>query len=115
MARDAGHSALLRRHHHPPKLIEAVADYVLDGEPPPPELRRAFDYKAWGVNLMQLPAGELRTINRAMNAYSTLNSYRKAGAKGQAKEWTENNPDDWEFVSAIIADRMKRRKERKHV
>jgi hypothetical protein len=90
-----------------------VADYVFDNAPPPPELRRAFDYKAWGINLLQLPAGEIRTINRAMNAYSTLRDYRKAQARGKASEWTEQNPDDWQFVSAIIADRMTRAKERK--
>lgn len=90
--------------------MQAVADYVLDDAEPPPVLRRAFDYKAWGVNLLELPPGEVRAVNTAMNAYNTLSNYRRAGAQGKTKEWTESNPEQWEIVSALLADRMARRK-----
>jgi len=87
-----------------------VAAYVLDDTAPPPDLRRAFDYRAWGVDLYQLPPGEVRRINRAMNTYNTLTAYKRAGAKGETAEWSKNNPEAWEQVSAILAERMKRRK-----
>lgn len=90
--------------------MQAVADYVLDDTEPPPHLRRAFDYKAWGVDIFKLPPGELRAINQAMNAYNTLSSYRRAGAQGKTKEWTESNPEQWEIVSALLSERMVRRK-----
>lgn len=85
-----------------------MADYVYDKTPPPPALRRALDYKAWGVNLFQLPPGELVAINRAMNTYNALNAYRRAAGQNKTKEWTEQYPDAWNFVSLIIAERMNR-------
>jgi hypothetical protein len=88
-----------------------VADYVYENTPPPPELRRAFDYRAWGVDVFRLPPGELRAINQAMKTYNTLTSYRRAASKQQASEWTEQNPEDWDFVSRILADRMRRARE----
>lgn len=90
-----------------------MAAHILDEEPSPPELRRAFDYKAWGVNVLELPAGELRAVSMAMYAYNALTGYQKASKKFEATEWSKANPEKWEFVSAIQAERMKRKREQR--
>lgn len=82
----------------------------MDGEPPPELLRRAWTCKAWSVDVMRLPAGDLPAMNSALNAYNALDGYTKAGAKGEAGKWTEAHPDAYEFVSGVIAERMQRRK-----
>lgn len=88
-----------------------MAAHILDDEPSPPELRRAFDYKAWGVNVLELPAGELRSASMAMYAYNALTGYRAATKKNETVKWTEANPEKWEFVSAIQAERRRRKRE----
>ena len=90
-----------------------MAAHILDDAPSPPELRRAFDYKAWGVNVLDLPPGELRAISLAMYAYNALTGYENAARKQAAVAWTEANPEKWEFVSAIMAERMRRNREKK--
>lgn len=85
-----------------------MAAHVLDNEPPPDQLRRALDYRGWNVNVMELTPGELPRSNVALNAYNALTAYRRAAASGRSKEFTEQNPEAWEFVSSILADRMRR-------
>lgn len=87
-----------------------MADYVLGNEPPPPELIRAFDYEQWGVNIMELPPGEIRAASQSINAYKNLAAYKQAAGSNRTSEWTAQNPQAWEFVSAIIAERMKRKR-----
>lgn len=84
-------------------------DYVYSDGPPPPALVRAFDYKAWGVDVHDLPPGMVRAISNAWNVYSLLNEYRGAAGRGKTADWTIANPAKWEQVSALLADRMKRR------
>ena len=86
----------------------AVADYVLGDEPPPPELVRAFDYKTWGVNVLDLPPGEARIASQAWNTYENLAAYKRAAGQHKTSEWTASNPQAWEFVSGLIAERMRR-------
>ena len=88
----------------------AVGDYVFDGSPAPPELERAFDFKTWGVNVLDLPPGEVRAVTRAYNAYSHLSSYKSAAAAHRAADWTAQNAQSWEFVSAVLAARMERKR-----
>lgn len=85
-----------------------MAAYVIDKDPPPPELVRAFDYKTWGVNVHEMPPGEVRAVTTAWNAYQHLNGYYSA-PPGRAVEWTKRNPQGWEFVSGIIAERKRRK------
>lgn len=87
-----------------------MAEHVLDGSPPPAPLRRAWSYQAWHVDVFRLPPGELPQVNAALNAYNALKSYRQAAKATKTKEWTEANPDAWEFVSSILAERMRRQR-----
>lgn len=88
----------------------AVADYVLGDEPPPPELIRAFDYDTWGVDVLDLPPGEVRIASQAINTYKNLAAYKGAAGRNKTSEWTAQNPQAWDFVSGLIAERMKRRR-----
>ena len=83
-----------------------VAAHVLDGEPPPQELSRALNYRAWGVvDIMNLPAGLLARMNIALSYYWPLTGYKQAGAKNETVAWSKNNPQDWEIVSRVLAER----------
>lgn len=85
----------------------AVAAVIYDQAPPPPELVRAWDYKAWGVNVLDLPAGEAPKISRAFNTYSHLSAYRRAAGSIRSVKWTQENPDAWAFVSWVLAERFR--------
>jgi len=83
-----------------------VAAYVFDNTPPPPELKRALNYKAWGVvDIMNLPAGLLSRMNIALSYHRALSGYRQANAQHKTVEFTKNNPKEWEMVSEILAKR----------
>lgn len=86
--------------------MRAVSDHAFDGEKIPPELQQALNYRAWGVgNIMTLPAGLLPRMNVSLNVYRAIQGYRSAGNK--SVEWTRRNPQQWEIVSALIADRKR--------
>ena len=85
----------------------AVAGYVMDGDPPPPELTRALNYRSWGVaDVMMLPAGLLPKMNTTIAYYKALSGYKSAGLK--KVPWIEQNPEGWELVTRIMAERRKR-------
>lgn len=86
----------------------AVAAYAWDGEPPPPELSRALNYRAWGVSdVMQLPAGLLPRMNTSIACYNALSSYKSAGI---AKlPWIEKNPQAWDIVTRVMNMRKQQR------
>jgi len=83
-----------------------VADYVLGDDPPPPYLIRAFDYKQWGVNVLDLPPGEVRAVSQAINAYDNLAAYKRAAGHHRVRDWTLQNPQAWDFVSRLLAKRL---------
>lgn len=86
----------------------AVAAYVLDDEPPPPELRRALNYRAWGVaDVMNLPAGLLPKMNTALTYYNALSGYKSAAAQRKAADFAKNNPPAWDLVTRILSERKK--------
>lgn len=85
-------------------------DYVYGDGPPPPELVRAFDYKAWGVDVHDLPPGMIRSVSQAWNVYSLMSEYRGAAGRNKSADWTNAHPQKWEQVSRLLADRMKRRR-----
>lgn len=79
----------------------AVAAYVLDDEPPPPELSRALNYRSWGVaDVMMLPAGLLPKMNTVLAYYNALASYKSSGLK--KVPWIEKNPQAWDLVTRIL-------------
>lgn len=80
-----------------------MAAHCFDGDAAPPELRRAFDFKTWGVDLMNLPAGELDRANNALGAYNAINAY--LNAKGNTAQWAKDNRRAWEFVAEVIKKR----------
>jgi len=86
-----------------PKLTEAVAAHVLDGEPPPPFLVQAFDYKAWNGDTGGLPLGMFPPMRSAFNAYQALSGYMSASPN--RGDWIARNPAGWDFVANVIADR----------
>lgn len=73
---------------------------MFDDSGPPPILSRAFNYRGWGVNLLELPADELHSLNTAWNTYRALGSFVSAGQ--DVVTWTRRNPKQWDFVSKII-------------
>lgn len=79
---------------------------MFDGHPPPPPLMRAWDYEHYGVDLMELPPGELPLIRTANNAYRALSSYKNAS--GNTAKWAEQNPDTWAWVAEVLAERRTR-------
>lgn len=87
----------------------AVAGYVFDKHPAPPELLRAWDYQAYGVNVLELPAGELPHVKLANNSYRAMAGYKHAGA-GKTVAWSRANPDEWAFVASVLEVRLNTRK-----
>lgn len=86
----------------------AVAFHVFDREPPPPALTRAWDYQEYGINLFELPAGELNEVRLAGNSFRALNSYKSAA--GHTTKWAQANPQAWEFTAHILSALKKERK-----
>ena len=86
-----------------------MAQHVLDGEPPPEYLRRAWMYKAWHADVLRLPIGELEKMNSSLNAYNALDGWAKTKAEARI-EWQEKHPEAWAFVSGIVAERLKRKR-----
>lgn len=85
-----------------------VAAFVLDKTPPPPELSRALNYRAWGVvDIMNLPAGLLRKMNLSLRYYQALEGYQSAAKSHSSVEWSKKNPQDWEVVSWVLAERKR--------
>ena len=82
----------------------------MDGQPPPIELNQALIMKTWGVDAMETPAWIMAAATPALNAYHTLMAYKQAGANGKAAKWGQDNPQALDFVSAVIRDRMDRRR-----
>jgi len=81
-----------------------IGAHIFDSTPPPPDLKRALNYKSWGIaDVMSLPAGMLPRINTALSYYNALMGYKSAG--NRTVEWTKTNPKAWEMVSWIIAQR----------
>ena len=76
---------------------------MFDEEPPPPYLVRAFDFKAWNGDAGRLPLGMFPAMRSAFNAYHALSGYM--GATGRTVEWAQRNPQAWDFVANVIADR----------
>lgn len=86
----------------------AVAGHVFDKQPAPPYLSRAWDYQAYGVNVLELPPAELQAIRLASNAHRALSGYKHASGKTVA--WSKANPEAWEFVAGVLEQRLKERK-----
>lgn len=86
----------------------SVAAHVFDKQPAPSFLSRAWDYQAYGVNLLELPAGELQAIRLANNAHRALSGYKHAAGKTVA--WSKANPEAWAFVAEVLEQRLKERK-----
>lgn len=91
----------------------AVAAHVFDKQAAPPALARAWDYQAYGVNVLELPAGELQITRFANNAHRALSGYKHAAGKTVA--WSKANPDAWEFVAGVLEQRLKERKAAREV
>lgn len=54
---------------------------------------------------MNLPAGTVRTMDLALNTYGVIESFLRASSQHKSVEWSQNNPKEWDFVSAHIARR----------
>lgn len=85
-----------------------VAGHVFDKMPAPPALVRAWDYQAYGVNVLDLPAGELATVRLAHNAHRAMSGYKHAAGKTVA--WSKANPEAWAFVASVLETRLNLRK-----
>jgi len=81
----------------------------LDGSPIPLELNRALTYKSWGaVDVFKLPAGMIKKMNISLNYYNALQAYKRAQSQQQTNPWIKSNPEAWDIVSWVIAQRMKK-------
>lgn len=85
-----------------------MAAHVFDKQPPPPVLSKAWDYQAYGVNVLDLPAGELPRLRLANNAHRALSGYKHAA--GKTVPWSKANPEAWEFVASVLEARLNIRK-----
>jgi hypothetical protein len=86
----------------------AVAGHVFDGEPAPPWLARAWDYQTFGINVLDLPAGELQACRLAQNAHRAMSGYKHAA--GKTVPWSKANPEAWAFVASVLEERLRLRK-----
>lgn len=89
----------------------AAAAVVFDDAPPPPELRMAWRVRRWGApyadGWMDWPAGLVDKMAIAENVYNACLSYRNVPAGGGVA-WTQRNPQAWQIVSKILAQRKKK-------
>lgn len=95
--------------HAAPKLIEAVGDYVYGEAPPPPYLKRAFDYKQFGVNVFEMAPGESNTVNSAYNIWKSINGYRAAASQHKTSDWSKRNERAFDITSRYLAKRVGRK------
>lgn len=93
-----------------PKLIQAVGDFAYSEGQPPTDLIRAFDYKAYGVNVLDLPPGEVRRVTAAFNLYQSIKGYRNAAAKNKTAEWSKQNPDAYDTFTRYWSERIERKR-----
>ena len=87
-----------------------MGDYIYQGDDPPPHLKRAFDYKAWGVNVFELQPGEVRAVSAAYNIWQAISGYRQAASAFKTSEWSQQNASAFEIVTEYLAERKKRKK-----
>lgn len=81
-----------------------VAAHVLDRQPAPPALSRAWDYERFGVNVLDLPPAHFYESRLAMNVYGALSGYVQAA--GSTVQWTQRNPQAWNMVAKILEVRL---------
>ncbi len=62
----------------------------------------------YGGGWMEWPAGLIDRVTIAENIYQACASYKNAPA-GRSVAWTQQNPQAWQIVSAILAQRKKPR------
>jgi len=77
-----------------------VAEYVFENGPPPPVLSRAFSFKGWGVNILDIRAEWMRPMNAAYNLHRVLSDYRNAAPRAAA--WANKHPDAYAVVSGVL-------------
>jgi hypothetical protein len=83
-----------------------VSDYAFDGGTIPPELQQAMMLTTWGAgDVFSLPAGLLPKMNASLNIYRAVKGY--LSNSGKTVEWTKRNPDQWNLVSALLAERKR--------
>lgn len=86
----------------------AVAAYIWDDEPPPPELSRALNYRSWGVaDVYKLPAGLLPRMNTVLAYHDAIQASKRAGNK--LAEWGKDNPQAWDLVTRVLNWRKEER------
>lgn len=91
----------------------AVAGHVFDRQPAPPWLSRAWDYQTYGVNVLDLPAGELQALRLASNAHRAMSGYKHSA--GKTVQWSKANPEAWEFVATVLEQRLNERKQAREI
>lgn len=94
-------------------MILEVADYI-DGitAEPPPDLKRAWKCKSWGVlpkwgGLEDQRLGELERMSLCLNVYNAMKMWMRC--TNQA-EFPTKYPDLWKIVSYVFSLRGQRRK-----
>lgn len=56
--------------------------------------------QAWGVDMLSLPAGDVRRMTVAMNAANCVTGYLKSAPN--TVTWTQHHPEAWAFVSSMM-------------
>jgi len=84
--------------------VLAAAATAFDDAEPPPALKTALQLRKWGsVDVMSMDARLVREMTITSNVYDAVSSY--LSAKGKSVEWTNRNPQAWNLVSYLLAER----------
>lgn len=93
-----------------------MVEYVDGDAPLPPALEWAFNVRKWGNptggGWYDWPAGMMKRASYAEYIHRAYSGYMSSA--GKTVEWTKQYPQAWKLVSELLAERMRRRKARKH-
>ena len=89
----------------------AAADYAQGrDDAPPPLVMAAIKHGAVDRSeYLEQPADLAQRMKTLNYVYRATKGYRHAGAQGQTVAWTQQHPDEWDTVTAIMRLRKEMR------
>ena len=84
-----------------------------ENDTPPPELRFVFRVNRWGNptggGWHDWPAGMVRKASYVDSIYRAYSGYKSVA--GRTTEWANRHPQEYELVTSLLEQRIKRLKE----